>query len=328
MPETESSTASMLSGGANGGTQSAAGTNQTANSGAAGATTQTQGAFGATTNAGTAPSWYEGAPQESVAWLQGKGFKSQLDLIESARNAEKLIGVPADKVIRMTDKMRDEQGRYTKEARDIWEKLGAPKDPKDYQLETLPEYGDATFTEALKQKFFEEGVRKDSAENLMKHANALQMEAIKRVKVAQSEKIATEDHNLKREWGAAYEQNINIAKQAVVSLGWDDKKINAVSMGLGHAETVKLLHRIGLSASEGRFVSGTQNTQPMKMTPEQADVEMRSLMSDVEFQKRFNSGDKEAIDRWTKLNQERAAQGYYNLGQPINANTWDSKRGA
>lgn len=267
-----------------------------------------------------AANWFDGAQGEDLSWVQNKGFKSHVDLISSSRNLEKMVGVPQDRLLKLAEKMRDDKGSLTPEARQIYERLGAPKDPKEYEFE---QGWEPEFQDLMRTKMFEKGISKQDAKELSKASIEYQKAFIEKQKAAMSNKVMDDDQALKRDWGSAYDQNINIAKQAAKAQGWDDAKINAVGAALGHSNMVKMLHQLGLSQTEGRFVSGTQNSAPRVLTPDEADTEMRGLMNDKEFVKSLSNGDKDALDRWTKLNQQKAASGEYRLNQDVRMNIWD-----
>ncbi len=253
-------------------------------------------------------SWYEGASADLTGWVQNKGFKTPIDALESARNLEKLMGAPPERILKLADKMRGDDGKLTAEGRQIFERLGAPKEAKDYQIDIPKEFGDAKMAETFQGLFHEEGVAKASAERIVKQWNEYQNAQRTAMTEAQKEADRQAEQVLKRDWGQAYEQNTNIAKEAVRTLGLDEKSLNSLSRSLGHDKTMKLLQKLGASVGEGRFVQGgSANTV---LEPSQAQYQIKELMKDRDFAGRLAKGDSEALSKWTRLH-EMAAPGQF-----------------
>lgn len=258
-----------------------------------------------------APSWHDGASADNLGWIQNKGFKSPLDVVESARNLEKLMGHPPEKILKLADKMRDDAGALTPEGRAIFERLGAPKDAKDYTIEIPKEYGDASMAEMFRKLFHEEGVSKSSAERLVKEWNAYQTNAMKGIRETQELAAKTAEANLKKDWGQAYDQNLNIAKEAARTLGVDQKQLDALHHVMGQEGAMKLMHKLGASVGEGRFVKGGSPNAVVE--PSNAQYQIRELMKDKEFGRKLAQGDSEATARWTRLH-EMAHPGQFSVG--------------
>lgn len=267
--------------------------------------------------AAVVPSWTDGIQGETLGWLQNKGYKGPADLAESARNLEKLMGAPPERILRLAEKMRADDGSLTPEGRQIFERLGTPKEAKDYQIDIPKEYGDPQMAEQFRQLFHQEGLTKASAERIVKTWNERQAGVIKGMQEAQTLADKNADTNLRKDWGAAYDQNVNLAKEAARTMGFEQATVDALHRTMGQEAAFKFFHKLGTSVGEGRFVAGGQPNAPL--APAQADAQIKDLMKDSDFQKRFSQGDKEAIDKWTRLHEMKAAGQEYQLGQLINA---------
>ena len=256
----------------------------------------------ATTTAPAATSsWTDGFSPDLTGYISTKGFKSPADLADSYRNLEKLQGVPQDRILKLAEKMRDEKGSLTPEAREIYNRLGAPKEAKDYNLEIPAEYGDKNLAEKFKGIFHEEGIPKEAAERIVKQWNEYQGNNMKAAKEQAEIAFKNAEQNLKKEWGNAYEQNVNIAKEAVRTLGLDAKGVDAIAATLGHDKTMVLLKNLGSSVGEGRFIQGRSQTTVME--PTQAQYEIKQLMGDRDFAARLSKGDIEAKGKWEHLHK-------------------------
>jgi len=268
--------------------------------------TQTQTTTAPTTTTTDSQPWFSGFKNEGLKETVAR-FKTAEDMAESYQNLEKMKGVPENRLLRLPEKMEGP------EARAIFERLGAPKEPKGYEIPRDPKAVDPAFADWAESVFHEAGITKSQGLALVgKYNERLTREMQDSIK--QRETLnAQADENLKKTWGASYDQNINIVKQGAKILGLDDKTLNIMEALQGREVLFKNLQKIGVSLAESNFETGDGNQQPTTMTAEQAQAEMKALMSDQKFIKKFNRGDKESIERWTKLNQI-AAPGQMEVG--------------
>lgn len=247
------------------------------------------------------PNWYDGAAAEDIGWIQNKGYKGVADMAQSARNLEKLMGVPQEQIIKLPAKYRNDDGSLLPEYRQALEKLGAPKEAKDYQIDVPKENGDPEMAEMLRKWAFSNGISKSAVEELPKMQIALMEGRMKLAKDNAEVAAKQADAVLKRDWGAAYEQNMNIAKEAARVIGFEQKTVDALHNSLGQAEAMKLFHKLGTQVGEGRFVQGGHTNTIME--PATAKAEIKNLSADTAFGKRLFSGDVEAKTRWDRLHQ-------------------------
>lgn len=280
-----------MSGESTGATQGAAATSgQTATTGA---TTTTV----APTTTAPAPSteWTAGLNDELKGYAQTKGFKDPAAVLESYRNFEKLQGVPSDRVLKIPESMDTPEGRA------IWEKLGRPKDAKDYSIEIPKEYGDEQLVEWVRSVADKGNMTQKQVETFVNEWNARSEAIVK----AENEKVTAEyqaqEANLKRDWGQTFEQNINVARQACNSIGISKEQVDAIESALGYEGTMRLLHKLGSATGEAQFVSGQSNGG--QVGPEQAKSRIAQLQTDKGFISRYISGDTEAKREFERLHQ-------------------------
>lgn len=247
------------------------------------------------TSGAAAATWTAGLSPELQGYIQNKGFKGPQDLADSYRNLEKLHGVPAERMLKLPESME------SPEARAVWERLGAPKEAKDYAIDVKKFGGDAETASMMGQTFFDAGIPKAAADKIVnKLAEYGDARTAARGKQMQ-DAIQSGEANLKNEWGAAFEQNKQLAKSASVALGLDAKQIDGLASVLGHEATLKLMHKLGSSVREDVFVQG----KPAGgiLAPSAAIQQRTDLMRDQAFVQRYLSGDAEANAKMTALNQ-------------------------
>lgn len=250
---------------------------------------------------GAQADWTAGLPEELKGHIQNKQFKDVATLAESHRQLEKLYGVPQERLLKLPENMD------TPEARAIWEKLGAPKDKTGYSIEIPKEAGDKEMAEWFRDVAFKSNMTQRQVEGLVGAWNE-RVGGFSKSQAAQSQMASTnQEQTLRTEWGAAFDQNINIAKTAVQSMQWDETKINALEGALGYDGVMKLLHQLGTATGESAFVPG-RPASGGNLTPAQAKSRIDELISDSGFRQRLMAGDSDAKRQWDNVNRFAAMQ--------------------
>lgn len=238
--------------------------------------------------------WTTGLPEIERGYVQNKGWKGPGDLLTSYQQLEKTMGVPPDQLLRLP-KADDAEG-WGK----VYERLGRPAKAEDYKFEAK----DAKFAEWARGQFHKLGFSGDQAANLVKEYNSFVDGAAKAMGDAGAAQVAQEEAALKQKWGAAHQQNINIAKAGAAKFGLDGDTIDKLQSVMGFQKTMEFMHSLGAKTGEHSFVNGGQPTGDMIRSPEAAMAHIRSLQSDSDFQRRYMAGDAKAIAEWNKAHAE------------------------
>lgn len=271
---------------------------------AAPSTTGAPSAGATLTSVPAGPDWAGSFKEETRNYISQKGFKTPESLAESYKHLEAKMSAraPDERTLVLPEKMEGA------EARAVWERLGAPKEAKGYGLPR--EGADPAFADWAEGAFHQNNLTKTQAEGVVKaynekiHADMTgQQEFVKNA-------IAQGDQSLQKQWGAAYESNINIAKQGAKILGLDAKTLDIMEALQGREALFKNLQRIGVGMGESKFVDGAAAPAT---TPEQAQQQIKELMQDAKFVKKVNRGDAESLKRWNDLNR-LAAPGDKSIG--------------
>ena len=258
---------------------------------AAGAT----GATGTTTAATGATEWF---PAEQKGYVENKGWKTPADMLSSYVNLEKTVGGPADRLLRLPGDDKPESWNP------IYDRLGRPKTPEEYQL-PLPEGDNGEFAKTASQWFHEQGVSKKAAQAIAAKWNDFAKQSVEKNTVEYQNKVKAEGEALKGEWKTDYDKNIALAQQAGQKLGFTKELVDHLESKLGFAGTIKFIHGLGAKMGEHGFhVSGTPGTGTTFGTSvEAAKAEITALRSDGDFQRRFGEGDSVAVAKWKALHQ-------------------------
>lgn len=272
-------------------------------------TTQTPPAAAATGTELVNPgAWMAGMNDDLKGYTTSKGFKDPATLVDSYRNLEKLIGAPKERILKIAEKFYDDNGKLTPEARENFERFGAPKEAKEYRLETLlpKEGGDKALMDHFANVFHEAGVPKSTAERIVKSWNEYQSKGVDATKAKQTEAFNNDSTKLKTEWGAAFEQNRTIAAEAMRTLGLTNQEVDAMASSIGHFKTMNMLKNLGKSVGEGQYISGRPAPNQV-LEPGSAKSQIKNLMGDPNFVAKYNSTDpimsSEAQNQIARLNQ-------------------------
>jgi hypothetical protein len=245
------------------------------------------------------PTWTESLGDDLKGYVQTKGFKEPKDVVESYRNFEKLQGVPKERLLQLPESLE------TGDMAAIWERLGKPKEAKEYKIEVPKELGDEKFNEWAKETFHKLNMPRGMAEGFINALSERQKGALLEMTDNKLAKVKADETALKKDWGQAFEQNSNIANQAAAKFGISKEELTSLGNSLGPAKAMKFLHKLGEGIGEASFVTG--NTAPSgHMTPEQAKTQIRELIRDSDFHRRLSAGDVDAKARWDRLHKYAA----------------------
>jgi hypothetical protein len=257
---------------------------------------------GSTPPAGNAPpiGWLPEADSDTVGYVQNKKWGGPGDLLKSYKNLETVIGAPPDQIIRLP-KDGDEAAWAG-----VYERLGRPKTADEYDVPVPDANGDAEFAKTFKTWAHEAGLNGKQAKALAEKWNAHVAGQYAKVGEDYQLKLASEESTLKKEWGAAHDQNIQIAKNAAAKFGVAPEKVEALEQVMGYAETIKFFHGIGARMGEAQFVGGDRGNGGgfgSILTPAQAQARIDELRGDKEWTASYLSGDKAKVDQMRKLQE-------------------------
>jgi hypothetical protein len=256
---------------------------------------------------GGAKSWFEPLDAEVKGYLQTRGLdkKTAVDAFSEAykahREAEKLIGAPANEIIRLP------KDPNAPEWKGVWERLGKPVEEKGYDLSTVKRTGDKPIEDALadtlRKAAFEANLPKDAATrvaaSVIKHLDA---EAAATAALA-TDKLNLEKSELKKNWGANEAANMVIAQAAVKALGVDPAAVAALEKVIGYSKVMDMFRNIGSKIGEDKFVNAGGGGNSGVMTREQAVSEKAELMRDSAWTKRYTAGGVEESRKMQALNR-------------------------
>lgn len=266
---------------------------------AATTTTAAPDAGAAGSGATAAPaSWSAGLPDELKGYVELKGFKDPGSVVESYKNLEKLMGAPKERLLTLPEK------HDAPEWEGIYDRLGRPKEAKEYSL-PVPEGGDKEATAWVADTFHKLGLSRTQGEQLYNNWNAYAKAQADAQNQKFEQQLQADQEAIKKEWGAAYQQDMSRAQRAAREFGVTEEMFSALGQTMGYKNAMNFFKSIGSKFSEDSFVTPEQKSTGFGsvLSPAAAKAKIDMLKSDNDFLRRFNDGESAAKNMWSTLHQ-------------------------
>lgn len=236
--------------------------------------------------------WYDNIEDSDLkGYLQNKGWKDPTELAVGYRNLEKLVG--HEKV--PLPKGNDDAEGWAR----VYDALGRPKEAGEYKL-AVPEGADPAFAQQAASKFHELGLSARQASALTEWWNG-QAGSVQQAQMqAQSQATEQQLNTLKGEWGQAWDENLELGRRAARQFGLDEATLTKMENGMGTADMLKFMSRIGRGLTEHTFESGRSSTS-FGMTPEAAKNRISALQQDPEWTTKYLNGNADARAEMSRL---------------------------
>ena len=246
----------------------------------------------------TSTSWTEKLTPEQKGYIENKGFKEPTDILNSYQNFEKLMGGPKEKLVRLPDKPD------APEWNDVYEKMGRPKDPKEYGLGT-GEADDKDFAEWAGKTFHELGFSKGQAEKLINKWGQYYDQRNTQGQEMKSKLALEQETKLKSKWGNNFEAEMNVARSAAKAFGMPPEVADKLEEAIGYGATIEFLNSVGKKMGEGTFEDGNSGAgNTFALSPNAARDKLKILQADPQWTSNYlngNAKEKTEMERLTKI---------------------------
>lgn len=251
--------------------------------------------------------WFDGADPETIGHLQAHGWdkrtapEAALEAVKSYREAQKLLGAPPSQLLRFPKDAGDTDGWKS-----VWSRLGAPADAAGYDLAGV-KFADGSalddgFSDGFKSAAAGLHLTKEQASGVAQFFAGFMDKVSTAEGVERQAALANEQTSLRQNWGANYEANLFVAKQAAAALGVKPEQVATLETSIGYAGVMEMFRSLGMKIGEGRYIAGDkQGSNPGVMTREEASAKMDALKHDAAWVKRYLSGDREAAQEMQAL---------------------------
>jgi hypothetical protein len=216
--------------------------------------------------------WQDILPEEIRSQANLKNFKTVDALAKAYIHSQKMVGA---------DKIAIPKNASDTELREIFEKLGLPKEADKYDVNLEKSDLSPEMIAAFKEQAFGLGIMPNQAKKLLEFFNNKQVEA---KTSAQLNLKATFEKNMnliKEEWGEAFNENAAKAKAALKEFGGSEDDIKYIRQNFGADPAVlRLLAKAGETLAEDK-VRGEGGTNSNLLTPSQALAKIGQIKADI-----------------------------------------------
>lgn len=253
------------------------------------------------------PAWYEDLDDDTKGYLDNRGLTSGtikdavVASIKAHREAEKFLGVPSKELFRIPKDLSDPAWGT------IFEKIGVPQKPEEYDLSTL-EDGLPEFKDFLQKTMHEAKVSKDGANAFAKNFKEYMANQEKEEELKTKEIIANEKRALEEKWGKDFKLNVAKAEAMATKLGVDQKTIDVLTSveGLGYAKVNEMFFELAQKTGEDKFVT---NEKGGVLSPLGAEAKLKELKSDKAWVAKLLAGDRTATAEFNALVEQKVSGG-------------------
>jgi len=254
--------------------------------------------------AAPAAEWFSGIQDENVrTWAAGKGWKDPIAAVESNYNLEKLIGFEkAGRTI-----VLPKEDATPEERAQFFQKIGAPADVSGYKT---PE---SMATDPMVAAFREQALKTNMLPQQFEETLSWYQQQQAATQKAEFEARAAAGEkaigDLRGEWGAAYDQNIELAKRAanqfLPAKSADERKamMGVIEAAVGTEAMLRFFSKIGEGLGEDRMhTDGDPGTGDV-MTPAVAKAKIEALKNDKEWAAAYVKGDAGKREEMSRLHK-------------------------
>lgn len=213
------------------------------------------------------------------------------DLARQFVNSEKTIGIPADRRIALPADLTNAEAM-----KPVYDRLGRPEAPDKYAFKTdaLPDGVkiDEPLMNGYREIAHKLGLSQGQAVALFEWQIGQSGVAIAAMKAAGEAAHASAITALKTEMGAAYDEKLRVAKDALKHYGGARAEEIAARYG-ADPDLVRIFAEVGKVLQEHGVIGRGSATGAGATTPTEAQQQINKHYADEEFMKRLSSSDRE-----------------------------------
>lgn len=200
-----------------------------------------------------------------------RSFTNPADLAKSYVHAQRMIG--ADKIPLPGKSATDDEWRA------IYQKLGAPDDPQKYELSTETKVLDENAIGEFRNAAFEAGLNNRQADTVAKFMDSTLQTAQAKFEQQSEELRYGGEQELRKEWGQAFDQRVELAYKAAVDTLGDANLLDEIKLADGrmlgdHPAIVRMFAKIAEQIGEDNLIG---DTTEMVMTPNEASQRISEM---------------------------------------------------
>lgn len=239
-----------------------------------------------------------GLDTDDIGFLQSSKYADPAAVVKALRQTKSYVGLDKNQIIKIPKPDKDGNVDYS----EVYTALGRPSKADEYG------FGDTEFAKEAAQKLYDLGITSKQATALMEFMTAQDENNKKKEADEWNESVERGINELKKEWKADYDVNLEVAKSTVRDIvektGFTQEELDKVEKALGTDKATKLFFAIG---SQNGGVKSLQNYNAGVETPEIASYKLKEMLADRETAKLLAQKDHKTmaeIKRLTSLSMK------------------------
>ena len=186
----------------------------------------------------------------------------------------------------------------------FYTKLGRPESADKYGV-SFENDQNGENAKAFADAAFKAGLTKTQAEAVAKASNDFVAQKMEAYRVEQDNQMKA----LQSEWGADYQKNTEIARQAARQFGLDKEQLVRMESAMGSKALMQFMHKIGSALADPNLKgvgNGANPMSPKAYIPQEAKAKMKELQADKAFGAKFINNDPEAVKLFEEVSNAMA----------------------
>lgn len=245
---------------------------------------------------GSESNWTEGLDDYREV-IDAKGWQSNADVMKSYVNLEKAVG--ADKVVLPAEESDILEW-------DGWERLGTPKEAADYAMaapEGFEQY-DTTLSDDMRSVFHDAKLTPAQAQLIHDRFVDRMMSTQTEMTTGAQQQNESWEGELKKEFGAAFDDRIAAARNAMREFGTPELQGAIDAAGLGsHPDLVRAFAKAGMMLGTGSQFKDGESSGNFGITPDAAKEQIAALRNNPGLMDAGHPEHKVLNEKLTKLTE-------------------------
>lgn len=186
----------------------------------------------------------------------------------------------------------------------FYSKLGRPESADKYGL-TLDNDENGENAKAFSEAAFKAGLTKTQAEAVAKASNDFVAQKMEAYRQEQDKQMK----DLQAAWGADYQKNTEIARQAARQFGLGKETLVRMESAMGSKALMEFMHQIGSALADPNIKGAGSGANPAgakTYTREEAAAKMKELQADRAFGAKFMANDPAARKLFEEVSNDMA----------------------
>jgi hypothetical protein len=237
--------------------------------------------------------------------VEGKHYATENDLAKAYYNAQKLLGVPHERLVKLP--MDPTDPAWSSE---VWPKLGRPEKPEGYDFGDLkPAEGAPDLLTPFREKAFEMGLPQGQAKAIVDWFDQTMETMAKAAEAQEAETAAlrerTEQAEIRKEYGSAYAEAALQVEAACARFGVTEELLAQMIQGAHRKDVFALLAAVGRATGEHRTpTTAGSGVGSFEGTPAWAKQRFGELKNDKAFMDAWFKGDPHARETMERITEQ------------------------